>query len=209
MALRKIYKKIVVVIIVLGGVSLALLVYANKLIVQANLKVYQASDVPTSTTALIFGGGMKTATEMSDMQYDRVLVGAELYKNHRVQKLFLTGDDGGNHEDEISAMRKLAVEQGVNAADIMADPHGYRTYESCYREAYLYNVTSTIVISQSFHLPRIHYFCSHFGIATTEVSADIREYHQIWTPYIREWLARLKGWWQISISKPLPRTLQS
>lgn len=202
-------KKVLRISLFLGFAGLVILWYANAVILSYNTNIFHSdvtnvANIPTSTTALIFGGGMKSPTEMSDMQYDRVLVGVDLYKLGKVQKLFLTGDDGAFRGDEISAMRALAVSEGVPAEDIVADPHGYRTYESCYREAQVYGVTSTIAISQSFHLPRIRYLCEHFGIKTIGVAADARQYDSWWVQNAREWLARLKAWWQVEITKPDP-----
>lgn len=199
------YRKIFGIILFLGITGLGILVFTNLLILSYDTNIYHSIEtVPTSTTALIFGGGMKNVTEMSDMQYDRVLAGINLYKQHKVKKLFLTGDDGAFRGDEISAMRALAVSKGVPAKDILADPHGYRTYESCYRESKYLGVTSTIAVSQSFHLPRIRYLCESFGIKTIGLSADLRQYDSWWVQYPREWLARLKAWWQIEITKPFP-----
>lgn len=188
---------------VVGLIGLGVLLYANYTILKFAPRIISADKAPTSSLALIFGGGMKNPTDMSEMQWDRVEVGAQLYNRGRVAKLMITGDDGALRADEITAMTKRLVELGVPTSSLLIDPHGYRTYESCIREARIYGVTSTIVISQSFHLPRIQYFCEHFGISTTPVHADLRVYeHSLWSANIREWLARLKGWWQISLTKP-------
>ncbi len=168
-------------------------------------------ELPHTPIGLVFGGGMKSPTEMSDMQTDRMKRGVELYNLKKIDKLMLTGDDGAFRSNEIAAMRAYALSAGVPETDILTDPHGYRTYESCYREHYVYGLTSTIAISQSFHLPRIRYFCEHFGIKTLALAADLRDYHEdrhsIWTMYGRESLARVKGWWHVAVTKPLPRTL--
>ncbi len=200
------YNKILKAIIFFAIAGLGFLVFTNILILSYSTNIYDSIDqVPGSASALIFGGGMKNAAEMSDMQYDRVLAGVNLYKQHKVQKLFFTGDDGAFHGDEITAMRALAESEGVPASDILFDPHGYRTYESCYRESRYFGITSTIAISQSFHLPRIRYLCESFGIKTIGLAADLRQYDSWWVQNAREWLARLKAWWQVEITKPWPR----
>ena len=188
---------------IVGLIGLTILLYANSVILQYTPRIMAPANAPTSSLALIFGGGMKNEVEMSDMQWDRVEVGAQLYNSGRVAQLMITGDDGNFRVDEITAMTNRLVALGVPTSSISADPHGYRTYESCIRESKLYGVTSTIVISQSFHLPRIQYFCEHFGIRTTPVHADLRVYENMaWAGNMREWLARLKGWWQITVTKP-------
>ncbi len=147
--------------------------------------------------AIIFGGGMKEdGVTMSEMQEDRVKRGIELYKAGKVQKLMMTGDDGANNGDEVGAMEKYAVAAGVPDEAVDIDPHGYNTFKSCDRAAHVYGVTSTIVISQSFHLHRIVYFCSHQGIDVEAVSADLRDYGtrgRLVAQGLREWLARVKA----------------
>jgi vancomycin permeability regulator SanA len=149
------------------------------------------------TLALIFGGGMKEdGVTMSEMQEDRVKRGIELYKAGKVQKLRMTGDDGANNSNEVGAMHDYAVKAGVPDEAVDTDPHGYNTYKSCDRAKNVYGVTSTVAISQSFHLPRITYFCSGQGIVVTPVSADLRDYGwwgRLWPAGIREALARVKA----------------
>lgn len=189
----------------LGLLCLVILISANLFIVKNAKEIYSPNKAPTSTLAIIFGGGMKNnGAEMSDMQWDRVEVGAELFKTGKVSQVMITGDDGWFKDDEINAMHKRLIELGVPAEKISADPHGYRTYESCLRETSLYNVTSSIVISQSFHLPRIQYLCEHFGMRTTLVHADKRVYESWWIQNAREWLARVKAMVEIEITKPSP-----
>lgn len=186
-----------------GFVGLGILLYANYVILQFAPRIINIEQAPTSSLVLIFGGGMKNKVEMSDMQWDRVEVGAQLFNRGRVEKVMITGDDGALRADEITAMTNRLIALGVPTSSLLVDPHGYRTYESCIREARVYGVTSAIVISQSFHLPRIQYFCEHFGIKTTPVHADLRVYkNMLWAGNVREWLARLKGWWQIEVTQP-------
>lgn len=154
-------------------------------------------EVDPQTLALIFGGGMKEdGVTMSEMQEDRVKRGIELYKAGKVQKLRMTGDDGANNSNEVVAMHDYAVKAGVPDEAVDTDPHGYNTYKSCDRAAHVYGVTSTVAISQSFHLPRITYFCEGQGIEVVALSANLRDYGwwgRLWPAGIREALARVKA----------------
>lgn len=203
--MRKYFKLFFIPRFIIGLIGFIILVSVNLFIVKNANQIYSSTDVPTSTLAIIFGGGMKNnGAEMSDMQWDRVEVGAQLFKSGKVEQVMITGDDGWFKHDEITAMRNRLIELGVQPEKISADQHGYRTYESCLRETSLYNVTSAIVISQSFHLPRIQYLCEHFGMNTTLVQADKREYESWWVQNTREWLARVKAVVQAEITKPGP-----
>ncbi len=204
-AMRKFLKYFLISGFTLGLISFVILLSANLFILKNAKEIYSPTKAPTTTLAIIFGGGMKNnGAEMSDMQWDRVSVGAELFKNKKVENLMITGDDGWFKNDEITAMRNRLIELGVPPEKISADPHGYRTYESCLRETSLYNVTSAIVISQSFHLPRIQYLCEHFGIQTVLVESDKRSYDSWWVQNAREWFARVKAVIQVEITKPGP-----
>ncbi|MBI5729203.1 MAG: YdcF family protein [Candidatus Magasanikbacteria bacterium] len=207
------YQKIKKIILWVAGlcvfVFLALLIFANILILRWPRLVVSVADAPEAPVALVFGGGMKDVTTMSDIQTDRVKVGIELYKLGEVKKIMMTGDDGAYVSDEVDAMKKAALDAGVPAGDILVDPHGYRTYESCYREHFVYGLTSVIAISQNFHLARISYLCNHFGIQTVDVAADLRDYGFVkYQMNIRELGARLKAWWQIVVTKPQPMSLE-
>lgn len=203
--MRNYFKLVYITGSLIGFLGLLILVSTNFFILKNAAQIYSVNTVPTSSLAIIFGGGMKNnGAEMSDMQWDRVSVGAELFKLGKVEQLMITGDDGWFKANEISAMKRRLLELGVPEEKISADPHGYRTYESCLREARLFNINSAIVISQSFHLPRIQYLCEQFGIETTLVQADKREYGSWWVPNAREWLARVKAVWQVEVTKPKP-----
>lgn len=199
-------KKIaLVVIVLLAGMFLL----ANAFILSFHGSIVPAAAVPERNVALVFGGGMKSPGVMTDMQTDRVVEAVALYKAGKVKKLMMTGDDGVYVNDEVTFMRQYAIQQGVLAADVSVDPHGYRTYESCYRARHVYGLTSTIAISQEFQLSRIIYLCQGFGINTLGVAADLRDYgFASYKMNVREALARLKAFWQFSITRPMPISLE-
>lgn len=157
--------------------------------------------------AMVFGGGMLENGDETPMQYDRVEVGVQLYKEGKVGKLLITGDDGRRVVNEVDTMKQHAIEKGVPESDIVVDPAGLRTYESCYRAKEIYGITHAIGVSQDFHLSRIIYFCSRHGINIVGFSADKRVYDNQMKMEVREAFARVKGWWQQEITKPKPTYL--
>lgn len=192
-------KKVFWTLLFLALVGFVFIVACNLYILSFGRNIASSVDVvEPRPIAIVFGGGMKEdGVTMSEMQEDRVKRGIELYKAGKVQKLMMTGDDGANNGNEVGAMEKYAVAAGVPDEAVDIDPHGYNTFKSCDRAANLYHVTSTIVISQSFHLHRIAYFCGHEqGMDVEAVSADLRDYgfKGDWvTAGLREWLARVKA----------------
>jgi len=159
-------------------------------------------DITTTTYALVLGASVNPDGSASDALSDRIKTADELYKLHKVSKLFLTGDDGGFHGDEISAMKKIALAEGVSSTDILTDGHGYRTYESCKRAAETFGVTSTVIITQRFHLARALYLCKNFGIEAQGIPADRQGYRSIIMFTLRDLLASAKAWWDINVWAP-------
>lgn len=192
-------KKLWLSIFILAFIGIIFVIICNLYILSFGRNIISSVDaVEARPLAIIFGGGMKDdGITMTQMQEDRVKRGVELYKAGKVQKLLMTGDDGGNNADEVGAMKKYAVAAGVPDKDIDIDPHGYNTFKSCDRAGLIYHIPKSIVISQSFHLSRIMYFCSSIqNLDVVPVSADLRDYGvwaKIWPSGGREWLARVKA----------------
>lgn len=157
-------------------------------------------------TVVVFGAGMRKDGVMTSHQKDRVIVGLKVYRqNKQIQQILVTGDNGARADKEVQAMKKYMLELGVPREDLIVDPHGYGTYESCYRLSREFGIDSAIVVSQAFHLPRIIYTCSKLGTEIIGVGANLRDYeNDIAGPVIRESLARMKAWIQINILKPKP-----
>ncbi|MBT3816945.1 MAG: DUF218 domain-containing protein [Candidatus Magasanikbacteria bacterium] len=202
---QKHYAFIIGMNIFLFGVII--LLTANVNILQYNQFIVE-EDIPISEVALVFGAGMVDEHEMSQIQRERVEKGIELYKSGVVKKLIMTGDDGAMRGSEVGAMKKMAIDAGVLAEDISVDPHGYNTYASCTRAVEEFGLDHALVISHEFHLSRILYMCNTFGLVSKGVSADEGEYNlhtRVWSMTGREVLARLKGWWQVEVTKPEPK----
>lgn len=185
-----------------GALAVALFVGYTNLVV-LSYRSHIATDIAPQAVVLVFGGGMKSETEMSTIQTERVKKGIELFKSGKVQTLVMTGDDGQFHANEVGAMRDYAIAAGVPAEKISLDPHGYRTYESCRRAKQVYGWTTVVVVSQSFHLPRIAYLCDHVGVSVVGIAAPYPDEPQGKT-HLREILARVKAWLDVEIKKPAP-----
>ncbi|MEI7512449.1 MAG: ElyC/SanA/YdcF family protein [Candidatus Uhrbacteria bacterium] len=160
------------------------------------------ADVTTTTYALVLGASVKADGTASDALSDRVKTAVELYQAGKVSKILMTGDDGAFHGDEVAAMKNLAISQGVTSSDILVDGQGYRTYESCKRAVSEFEVTSTVVITQRFHLARALYLCDNFGIEVQGLSADRQPYRSILMFIGRDLLSSAKAWWDINVWAP-------
>lgn len=168
------------------------------------------SRVPPERVAIVLGAGVRPDGRLSRMLAERVSAGAELYKNGRVTKLLMTGDNSSADYDEVTAMRTFAIRQGVAAEDITLDYAGFSTYESCYRARAVFGVSRAVVVTQQFHLARAVYTCRQLGVDAAGLGTpDWGVYRDgLMVRYsLREMLATLKALWEVHVTKPLPTYL--
>ena len=141
---------------------------------------------------IVLGCLVKDNGVPSDMLYDRVQMGAELYACGAAPKIIMSGDHGRTDYDEVDAMKKTAIEMGVPSSDIFKDHAGFSTYESIYRAKEIFGADKIIIVSQEYHLYRALYIAEKLGIEAYGVSCDYRTYYGAFSREIREMLARSK-----------------
>lgn len=168
--------------------------------------IYTSEDAPAKRVALVFGAGLTRDGRPTAVLYDRVAAAVALYRDGKVDKLLMSGDNRFVEYNEPAAMRQTALELGVPAEDIVMDFAGRRTYDSCYRARAIFGVTDVILVTQAFHLPRALFLCEAFGLHAVGVAADLRPYRRssqlIWSA--REFVATAAAWWDVYIGRPLP-----
>src|SRR5262245_32297941 len=101
----------------------------------------------------------------------RVEAGAALYRRGAVRALLISADRRPGY-DEVGPMRTAALALGVPAEAVLLDPTGYRTRTSCRHTGEQYGLSSALVVTQAFHLPRALYLCRAAGVAAAGVVAD-------------------------------------
>ncbi len=159
-----------------------------------------AADAPSRPVAIVFGAA-------GDILTDRVTTGVELYKAGKAQKLLMTGDNSRDDYNEPETMREQAIAEGVPASAIACDYAGFRTYDSLYRARAIFGVTSALLVTQRYHLPRALYLAHHLGIEAVGVDAAKRRYVGQWSFDLREIAAVEVAWVQATITRPHPRFL--
>lgn len=159
--------------------------------------------VPPRRVALVFGAGILTDGTPSAMLADRVDAAIALYRAGKVRKLLFSGDNSRVDYDEVGSMRKYAVERGVPKSDITLDYAGFDTYDSCYRARKIFGITSAVLVTQRYHLPRAVYDCTRLGIDAVGVGTpDWGTYDTpLMTSYeVRETIADVKSLWDVNVS---------
>ena len=146
---------------------------------------------------LVLGCGLRSDGSPSDMLYDRVSVGTEVFLLGASDKLLLSGDRAGASYDEVTAMKRLALELGVSSDTIDSDYEGFSTYESVLRAKEDFGAEKIIIVTQKYHLYRALYIADSLGLEAYGVSADLRTYRgQIYRD-LRELAARVKDFFLV------------
>lgn len=132
--------------------------------------------------------------------YDRVKIASEIFLENSGKKLLLSGDSQQSEKyDEISAMKKVAADFGVNEEDMLDDPFGLNTYSSMERLKDVFGFSSAVIVTQQYHIYRSIYIARKMGIEAYGVCSDPREYATIVYNEARESLARIKAFYMMEI----------
>jgi len=171
--------------------------------IYAASRIYQQDESPVGRVAIIFGAGLRRDGTPTAMLRDRVLTGADLYFDGKVEKLLMSGDNRFADYNEPESMRQFALSLGVPDEAIVLDYAGRRTYDTCYRAKAIFGVDSALLITQRFHLPRALFLCNMLGLETTGVEAI----HCYWngSPFvwnIREQFATVAAFLDLYVSAP-------
>lgn len=159
----------------------------------SNKLCYKYSEnIPKCEIAIVFGAGINGNIPSKYLK-DRLDAGIELYKNKKVEKLLLSGDNGNDEHDEILVMKNYCYQNGVDTTKIYVDYAGFDTYSTMYRAKEIFKIKRAILISQNYHLDRAVYIGNALEVQSFGFIADEGEYNQYKINSIREYLAVVKS----------------
>ena len=207
---KKILFRVFSILLCLGilGISAVLIINA---VVKGSVKdqilsAEEAAKIEDVDCILVLGAGVRSDGSLSAMLEDRLRRGVELFELGAAPKLLMSGDHGREGYDEVDAMKRYAVEQGIASSDIFMDHAGFSTYESMYRAKEIFQAKRIIIVTQEYHLYRAIYIAESLGLEAYGVSSDYRTYSGQTGRDVREILARVKDF-GTSIFKPEPTYL--
>ena len=166
----------------------------------------QAAQLSDVDCILVLGCGVRSDGSPSDMLYDRLRRGVELYELGAAPKLLMTGDHGQTDYNEVHTMKAFAVEAGIGSDDVFMDHAGFSTYESMYRAKEIFKAEKIIIVTQEYHLYRAIYIAQSLGLEAYGVASDYRSYSGQTARDVREILARVKDF-GTSVLQPKPTYL--
>ena len=115
--------------------------------------------------ALVLGARVYADGRPSRFLRERIEIGVRLYLAGDVDHIIMSGDgDDSSGYGEPTVMSTVAQDMGVPAEAIIEDPLGVDTYSSCARARNEYGMTSVIVATQEFHVPRAVWLCQRAGL---------------------------------------------
>jgi SanA protein len=201
--MKKVFR--IVVRLTLFGIIVTFLIRVIFLL-SASPQTFSKDDVPLRRVAIVFGAEVKKDGTPSVILKDRVETAVELYKNGRVEKLLMSGDNRFVDYNEPESMRQYALTLGMPDSDIVLDFAGRRTYDTCYRAKMIFGVDSAILVTQGFHMPRSLFLCKAFGIDAVGVESEnyyyLKRSRLIWNT--RELLATVQSVLDVYLLRPLP-----
>ena len=166
-------------------------------------RVSTSESVTPRPVILVLGSSVKGRKPNSILE-ERLDTAFQLYGRKMAQKIILSGDNRAVDYNEPQAMKEYLMKKGIPEADLILDHAGRRTYDSCYRARDIFNLTSIIIVTQTFHLSRALYLCNALGVDAVGVAADQGHPERWWIGYIREVPATIQAWIDITFWKPLP-----
>ena len=146
---------------------------------------------------VVLGAGVKDDGTPSAMLEDRLKGAVALYKRGISPKLILSGDNSGEHYDEVSAMERYCLASGVPSEAIIRDDYGFSTYETMYNCIGAGKYESVIIVTQEYHLYRAMYIANKLGADADGYSADYRTYNGQIFRDLREYFARVKDFFSV------------
>lgn len=170
------------------------------------MTIQEATELKDVDCILVLGCLVKSDGTPSDMLSDRLTRGIELYNEGVAPKILMSGDHSRKDYDEVGAMKRYAVNAGIDAANIFMDHAGLSTYDSMYRAKEIFGAKRIVIVTQEYHLYRALYIAEELGIEAYGVASDHYTYSGQTARDFREVLARNKDF-LICMFKPEPKYL--
>lgn len=152
------------------------------------------NDVPHTDAAVVLGASVVRGAP-SPILAARADAAIELYRLDKVDRIVVSGDALEASHDEVTPVYDYLIRAGIPAKDILQDPQGIDTYQSMYGLIAQFNLSSAIITTQDFHLPRSVFAARGMGIDAYGYAADNRG--SSWYNYVREIPASVKVVWDV------------
>lgn len=162
---------------------------------KAKDKLYNdVNAIPKNQVGLLLGTSKYTSNNTINLYYKYRLEAAYLlYKNKKVERILISGDNSTSYYDEPSTFKQDLINLGIPEDKIILDYAGFRTLDSVIRANKIFGLDSFTIISQKFHNQRAIYLAQHYNLNVIAFNAkDVKRRYGLRTK-AREYLARTKA----------------
>ena len=177
-------------------------------IISSSTRDYLYSDInklPVNKVGLVLGTSQFTTDGQKNLHYHRRLDAVvELLKAGKIKYVLISGDKTGRYYNEPNQMRRDLIKRGVPENIIYRDYAGYRTLDSVLRAQSIFGLSQLTIISQAYHNERALYIAHHNNIDAVAWSAQGTMPLSDYTNQIREILARLLAFVEVTILSRQP-----
>ena len=177
-----------------GCGTIIVFVFVVNIIMYAKTKSYiykSVSGAPTAQAAIIPGAAIRPSGALSPIFKDRADGAISLYRAKKVSKILVSGDNSTVSHNEVNPVRDYLLKNNIPDEDIFLDHAGFDTYSTMYRARDIFRVSSVIISTQAFHLPRAVFIAHALGVPAYGVDASAN--HTNFKNYIREIFANEKA----------------
>lgn len=150
-----------------------------------------AAEAPQAHVALVLGAAVSPDGSLSPLFRDRIDSALDLYRKGRVSKILISGDNSTKTYNEVDPARLYLLDNGVPEEDLYTDHAGFDTYSTMYRARDIFEISSMVITTQNFHLPRSVFIARSLGIEAYGVRVDDRPV--LLRNYVRETFASVKA----------------
>jgi len=177
--------------------SVILLLFTSNMwvILTTRNKVFEDMDkLPNLKTALVLGTSKRVVGGDSNPYFQyRIEAVAELYKQGKVKKIILSGDNSSKYYNEPLDMQKALVKLGVPKSATTLDYAGLRTLDSVVRCKEVFGSSDVIIVTQKFHSYRALFISHYYKMNSYAYVADNPSIDRSFKVLFREILARPKA----------------
>jgi len=156
---------------------------------------------------LVLWAWIKYNKEPTDILKDRLYTAYLAYINQKISKIIVSWDNSKIYHNEPEVMEKYLLDLWVNKEDIYKDYAWFDTYDSIYRAKEIFQAEQLVIFTQEYHLYRALYIANRLGINSQWVVSDRHNYLAIEKFKLREFLSRIKAFFEVELFKPKPRFL--
>lgn len=146
-------------------IVLALGLYGPLLYLRATTPIVTTETAEPAAAVLVFGALVRQG-QISALHAERLDSAADLLRRGAVDRIVVS-----NAARASEVMRDYLIDNGVPETAIDVDPNAPATPDTCVNEAARPSPRSVILLSQSFHLPRIAYQCANVGLTGQYLAA--------------------------------------